>query len=62
MVVGLHPEAHRAAPLIVLVVSVLVGAVSYRVIEYPTGKPRALRGRDGRARNYYPELTSTGNG
>ena len=62
--VGLTSRSAAALPwsiLTVLVVSVLVGAVSYRVIEYPTGKLRALRGRDGRSRNYYPELTSTGN-
>ena len=30
--------------------------VSYRVIEQPTGKLRMLRDRDGRPREYYPEL------
>ena len=51
-------DSHR------LVVSVLVGAVGYRIIEHPTGKPpgRSAGGTAGRLRNYHPALTSTGNG
>jgi peptidoglycan/LPS O-acetylase OafA/YrhL len=41
---------------VVLVLSLAAGALSYRVIEYPTGKLRSLRNRDGSKRNYYPEL------
>ena len=33
------------------------GWVSFRVIEQPTGKLRMLRDRDGRPREYYPELS-----
>jgi len=44
-----------------LVAAFLVGGLSYQLIEYPTSKLRALRGRDGRPRDYYPELTSTEN-
>ena len=63
--VGLTSRSAAGLPwsiVTVLGASVLVGAVSYRVIEYPTGKLRALRGRDGRPRDYYPELASAGNG
>lgn len=53
------PAALPAAIAITLVAALLVGALSYQLIEYPTSKLRALRGRDGRPRDYYPELTST---
>jgi hypothetical protein len=45
-----------------LVAAFLVGGLSYQLIEYPTSKLRAIRGRDGRPRDYYPELTSTKKG
>jgi peptidoglycan/LPS O-acetylase OafA/YrhL len=40
----------------VLLLSLAAGALSYRVIEYPTAKLRSLRNKDGSKRNYYPEL------
>jgi peptidoglycan/LPS O-acetylase OafA/YrhL len=40
----------------VLLLSLAAGALSYRVIEYPTAKLRAMRNKDGSKRNYYPEL------
>ncbi len=42
----------------VLAASLLVGTLSYRLIEHPTSKIRALHTRDGRPRDYYPELAS----
>jgi peptidoglycan/LPS O-acetylase OafA/YrhL len=36
--------------------SLVAGVLSYRCIEYPTSKLRALRNRDGSRRDYYPEL------
>ena len=41
---------------VVLVSALLVGTLSYWVIEYPTSKLRSLRSKDGRPRNYYPDL------
>jgi peptidoglycan/LPS O-acetylase OafA/YrhL len=41
---------------LVLILSVLAGWASYRVIESPTSKLRSLRTRSGGKRNYYPEL------
>jgi peptidoglycan/LPS O-acetylase OafA/YrhL len=41
---------------VVLLLSLAAGALSYRVIEYPTAKLRAMRNKDGSKRNYYPEL------
>jgi peptidoglycan/LPS O-acetylase OafA/YrhL len=57
--IGRSPAALPAAILIMLVAAFLVGGLSYHLIEYPTSKLRAIRGRDGRPRDYYPELTST---
>jgi peptidoglycan/LPS O-acetylase OafA/YrhL len=42
----------------VLTLSLLAGVVSYRVIEYPTGKLRAMRNKDGSKRDYYSEPAS----
>jgi peptidoglycan/LPS O-acetylase OafA/YrhL len=56
---GLIGRADQALPLtlaIVLLGSVVVGWVSFRVIEQPTSKLRMLRDRDGRPREYYPDL------
>jgi peptidoglycan/LPS O-acetylase OafA/YrhL len=43
---------------VVLTASVAAGWLSYWVIEYPTGKLRALHDNEGRPRDYYPELTA----
>ena len=42
--------------LAVVVLSLLAGALSYRVIEVPTSKLRLLRTKDGTRRSYYPDL------
>lgn len=60
-VISRSPAALPAAIVIMLVAAFLVGGLSYQLIEYPTSKLRALRRRDGRPRDYYPELTSTEN-
>jgi peptidoglycan/LPS O-acetylase OafA/YrhL len=57
-VISRSPAALPAAIATMLVASFLVGGLSYHLIEYPTSKLRAIRGRDGRPRDYYPELTS----
>ncbi|HTZ44428.1 MAG TPA: acyltransferase [Jatrophihabitans sp.] len=44
----------------VLTCSVIAGAISYRVIEFPSSKLRRLRNSDGSKRDYYPELSRTG--
>ncbi|CAN5653436.1 hypothetical protein BH10ACT8_BH10ACT8_26540 [soil metagenome] len=46
----------------VLTVSIAVGTLSYRLIEFPTSKIRALHTRNGGRRDYYPELASGPNG
>jgi peptidoglycan/LPS O-acetylase OafA/YrhL len=59
--VGLTGRSMAALPwsiAAVLTVSLLAGTLSYLLVEYPTSKLRALRGRDGRPREYYPELTA----
>ncbi len=48
------------AMLAVVTVSVAAGWASFHVIEKPTGKLRMLRDRDGRRREYYPELARGG--
>jgi peptidoglycan/LPS O-acetylase OafA/YrhL len=50
------------AVLLVVSASLLAGWVSYHVIEKPTGKLRMLRDREGRPRDYYPDLARTGGG
>jgi len=58
---GLIGRSTQALPLsiaLVLVVAVAAGWVSYQLVERPTSKLRLLRDRDGRARDYYPELQS----
>jgi len=58
---GLIGRSTQSLPLsiaLVLVVSVAAGWVSYQLVERPTSKLRLLRDRDGRARDYYPELQS----
>ncbi len=62
---GLTTRSAAELPLAVLLVvsaSLLVGWVSYHVIEKPTGKLRMLRDREGRPRDYYPDLPRTGPG
>ena len=56
---GLIGRSAQALPMtlaLVLVTSVAAGFVSYHLIERPTGKLGLLRDRDGRPRDYYPEL------
>ena len=58
---GLIGRSTQSLPLsiaLVLVVAVAAGWVSYQLVERPTSKLRLLRDRDGRARDYYPELQS----
>ena len=62
---GLIGRSAQALPLtiaLVLAVSVAAGWVSYHLVERPTSKLRLLRDRDGRARDYYPELRSRHSG
>jgi len=47
---------------VVLAISLLVGVISYRIIERPSSKLRALRNSDGSKRDYYPELTAAAAG
>jgi peptidoglycan/LPS O-acetylase OafA/YrhL len=57
--IGLTSSSVSQLPLsllLVIGVSLVVGYASYRVIERPTGKLRMLLDREGRPRNYYPEL------
>jgi peptidoglycan/LPS O-acetylase OafA/YrhL len=58
-VISRSPAALPAAIVTMLVAAFLVGGLSYQLIEYPTSRLRAVRGRDGSSRDYYPELTST---
>jgi len=44
----------------VLAVALTAGWLSFHVIEKPTSKLRMLRDRQGRRREYYPELTGEG--
>ena len=60
-VISRSPAALPAAIVIMLVAAFLVGGLSYQLIEYPTSKLRAIRGRDGSPRDYYPDLTSAEN-
>ncbi len=56
---GLIGRSGASLPLSILTVllaSVLVGWVSFHVIEKPTGKLRMLRDSTGGSRDYYPEL------
>jgi peptidoglycan/LPS O-acetylase OafA/YrhL len=62
---GLTTRSAGDLPMAVLLVvsaSLLAGWVSYHVIEKPTGKLRMLRDREGRPRDYYPDLARTGGG
>ena len=57
--IGVIGRSAQSLPLSIVVVvaaSVAAGWVSFHVIERPTSKLRMLRGRDGGARDYYPEL------
>jgi peptidoglycan/LPS O-acetylase OafA/YrhL len=57
--IGLITRSAEGLPIsiaIVVLFSVGVGWVSFHVIERPTSKLRMLRDRNGRAREYYPEL------
>ncbi|MCW2809204.1 MAG: acyltransferase [Marmoricola sp.] len=57
--IGLINRSAEGLPIsiaIVVLFSVGVGWVSFHVIERPTSKLRMLRDRNGRVREYYPEL------
>lgn len=55
-VTGRSVEELPVSVLLVVAASLAVGFLSYHVIERPTGKLRMLRDRQGRARDYYPDL------
>lgn len=55
--IGRTADDLPVAILVTVTASVLVGWVSFQLIERPTSKLRMLREGDGRVREYYPELS-----
>lgn len=55
-----NQSAFPMVALILVLITVPVGFLSYWVIEYPIGRLRVLRLSDGRRRDYYPDATPVG--
>jgi peptidoglycan/LPS O-acetylase OafA/YrhL len=53
---GLLPSRFPVAVLVVLSLALPAAVISYWLIEYPTGLLGKVLDKDGRLRNYYPEL------